>query len=260
LGHPAGTNGVVQMTLTMTRPTKHPKTGIYQFRRAIPDDLQSIIGKREEKRSLGTKDPEEAKRRFATVLAEIESKWANLRLGPRSLSEREAHELAMPLYENWLKLHRDNPSEQFIWFTELYQNMWTATLSFDSRETEPEFRSTRDYIIRGMRIFCFRQADYGLEHYGMRVDATGRARLAKAIGAAFQRASLVLECETQGIYSEPSVVQTEAPLRDRAVNSCLPKSASASSILQLLEGWWIEARATGRKPSTYENYKNSIRI
>ena len=58
------------MPLMMARPTKHPKTGVYQFRRAVPNDLRALVGKREEKRSLGTKDPEEAKRRFAEVLAE----------------------------------------------------------------------------------------------------------------------------------------------------------------------------------------------
>ena len=26
----------------------------------------------------------------------------------------------------------------------------------------------------------------------------------------------------------------------------------------LLEGWWREARAAGRKPSTYESYRNTF--
>lgn len=30
------------------------------------------------------------------------------------------------------------------------------------------------------------------------------------------------------------------------------------TISSLLEAWWNEAKATGRKPSTYENYRNSI--
>ena len=45
------------MVLMMSRPHKHPKTGVYYFRRAVPADLRTIIGKREELRSLGTKDP-----------------------------------------------------------------------------------------------------------------------------------------------------------------------------------------------------------
>jgi hypothetical protein len=49
------------MALSMSRPWKHPKTGVYWLRKRIPDDLRPILGKREEKRSLGTKDPAEAR-------------------------------------------------------------------------------------------------------------------------------------------------------------------------------------------------------
>jgi hypothetical protein len=46
--------------------------------------------KREEKQSLGTRDPNEAKRVHARALAELGERWANLRSGTRVLSEREA--------------------------------------------------------------------------------------------------------------------------------------------------------------------------
>jgi hypothetical protein len=49
------------MVLAMSRPVKHPKTGIYYFRKAVPEDLRALVGKREEKISLGTKNPAEAK-------------------------------------------------------------------------------------------------------------------------------------------------------------------------------------------------------
>jgi hypothetical protein len=48
----------------------------------VPEDLRELVGKREEKRSLQTRDPAEAKRRHAEALAEIEQRWANLRAGP----------------------------------------------------------------------------------------------------------------------------------------------------------------------------------
>lgn len=44
----------------MVRPVKHPRTGVYLIRKRVPDRLQPIIGKREIKQSLGTKDPKEA--------------------------------------------------------------------------------------------------------------------------------------------------------------------------------------------------------
>ncbi len=81
------------MALAMSRPWKHPKTGIYWLRKAVPADLRPVVGKREEKRTLGTRDAAEAKRLHAQVLAELEARWHNLRAGPRTLNEREAHEL-----------------------------------------------------------------------------------------------------------------------------------------------------------------------
>jgi hypothetical protein len=69
----------------MARPWKHPKTGIYWLRKRIPDDLRPLLGKREEKRNLGTRDPNEAKRFHARALAELGERWANLRSGPRAV-------------------------------------------------------------------------------------------------------------------------------------------------------------------------------
>jgi hypothetical protein len=98
----------------MARPWKHPKTGIYWLRKRIPDDRRPLLGKREEKRSLGT-HPNEAKRVHEQALAELAERWANLRSGPRALTEREAHELVAPADAWWVNAHRDNPSDQKIW-------------------------------------------------------------------------------------------------------------------------------------------------
>jgi hypothetical protein len=49
------------MPIAMSRPSKHPKTGIYQLRKVVPEDLRKFVGKREEKVSLQTRDPAEAK-------------------------------------------------------------------------------------------------------------------------------------------------------------------------------------------------------
>ena len=115
------------MPLMTARPFKHPTTSIYQFRRAVPKDLRALVGKREEKRSLGTKDPELAKRLNAEVALEIEAKWASLRAGPQELIEREAHEMAKLVYEGWLELHRANPGLQVLWHPERYHELWTAS-------------------------------------------------------------------------------------------------------------------------------------
>lgn len=40
------------MALAMTRPRKHPRTGISEFCKHVPDRLRPLIGKREVKCSL----------------------------------------------------------------------------------------------------------------------------------------------------------------------------------------------------------------
>ncbi len=50
------------MAVAMTRPWKHPKSGIFWLRRRVPDDLLAAVGKRAEEFSLLTRDPADAKR------------------------------------------------------------------------------------------------------------------------------------------------------------------------------------------------------
>jgi hypothetical protein len=50
------------MTLSMMRPWKRPDSGYCWSRKRVPDDLRDIIGKPEERFSLGARDPGEAKR------------------------------------------------------------------------------------------------------------------------------------------------------------------------------------------------------
>ena len=61
----------------MTRPTKHPKSGVYRIRVAVPGHLRDIVQRDHERRAelvetLGTKDPSEAKRRATATVAKFE--------------------------------------------------------------------------------------------------------------------------------------------------------------------------------------------
>lgn len=66
----------------MATPEKHPKSGVYYFRMAVPKDLIPIIGKTAFKTSLKTKSLAEAKRLFPSYLEEAhrEIELARLKL------------------------------------------------------------------------------------------------------------------------------------------------------------------------------------
>jgi len=56
----------------MTYLIKDSRTGIYYHRRAVPAELRKVVGKREIKRSLKTKNPKEAKRLNQEVGPEVD--------------------------------------------------------------------------------------------------------------------------------------------------------------------------------------------
>ncbi|RIA37076.1 hypothetical protein DFR49_2951 [Hephaestia caeni] len=65
----------------MAAPSKDPRTGIYQFRRAVPEALRPFFdgGVREFKRTLDTRDPVEAKERYPAFALIYEQKIAAAR-------------------------------------------------------------------------------------------------------------------------------------------------------------------------------------
>jgi hypothetical protein len=182
------------MALAMSRPWKHPKTGIYWLRKGVPEALREAVGKREEKLSLQTRDPVEAKQRHAEALADIEKRWANLRAGPKSLSEREAHQLAIAAHDNWLARYRDNPSQQTSWDVELGDRVFASPKPTKSNDFDFLYDSLisvdpqQIHILR-MEQLCLQWADDCLANAGLVVDEQSRRIVARAIAAAVQRAS-----------------------------------------------------------------------
>lgn len=112
------------MALSMTRPWKHPDSGYYWFRKRVPDDLRSLLGKREERFSLVTRDPAEAKRLHAIKLAEVEERWSNLRGGQRPLSPDDIAREATSIGDHArLQLEAD-PYQPLRWDVEIGASLW----------------------------------------------------------------------------------------------------------------------------------------
>lgn len=98
------------MVLRMNHPWRHPDSGIYWYRKRVPERLKPLIGKTEEKISLRTRDPEEARIEFARVSLEVQQRWRELSAGPRSLSEKQAAAIAGEIYRAMVEEHEENPS------------------------------------------------------------------------------------------------------------------------------------------------------
>ncbi len=247
------------MALTMARPWKHPKTGIYWLRKRIPDDLRPLLGKREEKRSLGTHDPNEAKRIHAQALAELEARWANLRSEPKALSEREAHELVTPAYVWWVNAHCDNPSDQKIWKSERFSELWNyhnpskyTDLSFAERNRRMDEDGYLDLIT--MEAFCRKKVQELLNRRGLKIDEPSRQKIEKAFGAAIQRASLTLAKLANGQFE--ARMGSPASAMHAEFGSQTAISGDPLKFETLVAGWAAERRPMQK---TIYEYKRVIR-
>lgn len=67
------------MSLRMCSPYRLDNSACYYARKRIPQDLQTLAKKTVIKRSLKTKDSQEARRRAPAVIAHIDSEIARLR-------------------------------------------------------------------------------------------------------------------------------------------------------------------------------------
>ena len=233
------------MTLTMARPWKHPKTGLYWLRKRVPDALRAKLGRREIRRSLGTRDPAEAKLRHAQALAALETQWQNLCAGPQKLTEQQAHELARSVHDRWLEMHKDNPSEQTVWPIELGENLWAPAPPLDCAVPFSELLLRgldKDTLKRDeLKRRCCGTADECLAAHGLIVDDDSRLKLAKAIAAAMQRASLTLARLARGeILPEigGAVRMPSRPGTGRVSSGPRP----ALRFQELVDGWAAETR------------------
>ena len=246
------------MTLAMTRPWQHPKTGMFWLRRRVPKDLLPLVGKREEKLSLATKDAAEARRRFAKALADLEARWAALRSAPpeasgadeprlTTLSEREAHRRAEWMYGYWLNKYREDPSTQTFWPVDAYDRIWASapTRSWSSSSTDlalvvPPFDGEAFHL----KEWCFEQADLLLIAHDLRVDQDSRVKLAKALAASVQRASVELARQARGDFQIGGT--TPVPFAHRARPKVEEQANPSLSFDALIRGWAAEKRPVER--------------
>lgn len=262
----------MHMVLAMSRPSRHPKTGIFWLRKRVPSDLVARVGRAIEYFSLQTREPAEAKQRHAEAVARLEARWAELRRGepaegpdaatdaispPHSLSEREAGERAGWMYAHWLGLHRENPSQQRFWPMGLYRHLWRSPGGrIEHREDgRAAVRAVLGFAqaekVAELEAWCQDQAETVLALHDVDADEASVLRVAKAIAAQVQRASLTLAALARG---EPDV----GPATARAATPAA-KPAEAVGLIELVDAWWREAERTGKSESTRESYTNTIK-
>lgn len=170
----------------MTRPWKRPDSGYYWFRKRVPDDLRNLLGKREERFSLGTRDPAEAKRLHALKLAEVEERWSNLRSGQRPLSPDDVAQYGAAIGEHLWRQVQADPYKQLQWDIEIGASLWSARNGPPYVDaTQPLPPSDRKRL--DQQGVCYWLVDRYFEEKGLSPPGEDREKLARAVTFEVQR-------------------------------------------------------------------------
>ncbi|HVV92047.1 MAG TPA: recombinase XerD, partial [Hyphomicrobiales bacterium] len=214
--------------------------------------------------SLRTSDPGETKVRQAAAAAYMETVWRALRAErPASLDHRQATALAGELYRAWANgaarertlsiVHtpagwvRDDeamPGEEEAAFAATLRHLDGLRASGEVDDLEPTLGPLVDRLLLGRGIAA--------------VDTPSRRLLLEAFWLALKEGMEARRRNAEGDYSpdpkaqrfpEWAVTPSSKPI------AALPVKVSLKG---LVEDWWREAQAIGRKPSTHESYANTV--
>jgi len=232
------------MALPMTRPTKHPKTGGYQIRRRVPKPLQGIIGKAERVISLGTKEPEEAKKRAPAANRKIDEEFATARaaLEPaRRLSQRELTALCGELYRETVGLWEDDPGTAENW--QAYADQLYDELERDGT-TGDAVGPSRSDLADAKRITQAR---------GIPADQDSIRRLASAFYRTKLKAAETLARRADGDYSSDQNLETFPAVE---LEKPQPSAKEPLTSESLLAHWSAERTPAA---STMRSYQGKFR-
>ncbi|MFB1086285.1 DUF6538 domain-containing protein [Vibrio diabolicus] len=198
------------MSNIMASPYKHPQTGVYYFRMAVPKKLVPIIGKTVFKKSLQTKNLSEAKQRFPQHLDDAlkQIDFAKLKLSNSSNVELNVRDCAI-IAERWyehvknevdtsgnydLFLKRDVDAEGTVREFGLSDTLSICGNEVDTatpdqlQELADELKEfivaqlDREGLVVSSHSESFRQLAVAFYHYIHRIEALCRARYNRDYG------------------------------------------------------------------------------
>ncbi|KFC75617.1 Site-specific recombinase XerD [Bosea sp. LC85] len=222
--------------------------------------------------SLRTRDPSEAKVRNGRVAAHLEEVWQGLRAAkPIALTNRQAHALAGELYrawasegprerpmaatlkpgrkgkdrEDWVVEHGASPGEEAGGFHSIAEKLTAMHAKPEPGEMEPVVGAIVNRLLLARGIAA--------------VEPHSRVLLLTAFVQALRDAFENRARNAEGDYSpDPKSQRFPEWVPPEEHPKPPPAPTAVASLKGLVEDWWKEAQATGRKPSTYESYRNTV--
>lgn len=230
------------MAVQMPSPWKHPKTGMYYIRVAIPADLVAVYGKNPFKRTLGTKDLSKAKALFVESHAALLKKWDAVRAGPQPLSHKRRVALSGTRYKDNVALLGNNPETVTIWQRVIRRCDLAG-------ETPDGLENTFGAILDKM-----------LEREALFIDPPSRALLLQDVCTADRQAAEYLLRNARGDYG-PDPIAQRFPDWDsvKPIVEAAPVEPVVEVTLTSLFGLWKQDHlANGNPLRTVSDFEHKI--
>lgn len=224
------------MVLQMARPQKNPKSGVYYFRQKTPADLVAVFGRREVSRSLGTKDPEEAKLRNVDEVRKQALIWERLRKRPEPIPHQQIVALSGVIYRDHMAALDLEPGEPMV---------WAETLKLlDRLAADPE----------ALGNWYGPTVDNLLLQRGIVTDDASRSRLITETDRAFRQVAEQQSKRAEGDYSpDPRAGRFPAP---EVADGVTPKGTEKVTITGLFRLWERDHLANGKSARTVGDFRH----
>lgn len=229
------------MGIAMVALTRN-KSGLWAARKAIPADVRTAYGKREEKKTWpAALSQAQAKAEFAAWLTVIEDRIAMLRAmvdqTPVTLSQRHTRALAGEWYMAKKAQYEDNPGRHVDWW-------------FSREELEPDDPEEREEGRIRPTSWLIEERDALLLAKGLSLTRSSGDALLQEMGDLWLDLCHLMERRAQGDYGPDPIVPTLP-----AMETALQRPSVAVSITQLFEDY----AATGAaNPHTVRKWRTAV--
>lgn len=246
-----------------------------------PYTIRPIVGEKV-KFSLKTSDKNIALARQVEALRQIDAYFDAVNSNEIELSHRDLVRMSRAIYEAYLEIHQEEPglprqlAEHKALSRAISEGRIKSLHSLKMGEISGASAGELfgDDLTAGVNALPQGEpdhqaletrfgelADYLLARYRIAVNDATRGRLLLQCAAASIDAGWRLKDNSAGNYGPDKRIERfgepfVAPKQSDA--SGKPAAASKTSLTSILEAWWIEAKATGLKPSTYESYSHAV--
>ena len=261
-----------------------------KFSLRVGDELRVVTitpSTRTVRLSLGTGDPAEVKARLASVDAQLEKIWQGLRNAETvTLTQRQAVALSARLYHGWAngegrerttaveflpaELIKQDLKDKGLTDSEIAAMRVTGKWRAASPHLDAvEWKSAAKFADRISDKLPELERTFGaitdrllLQEGIASVDLESRRLILIEFARAFRDAMQRRRRNAKSDYSPDPKAERfpewAAPQRLAKTNSPSLSPPAKVSLKALVEMWWVEAKAMGRKPSTYQSYNNTM--